>query len=212
IPEGFSDTFAKGKQNDVAFLTGIDMDEYGARPNPDVDAAQFREKVRDLFGDWAGQVFELYPVASDADAPAAMNAVMRDYERTSMYLWGLDRSKTSKTKVFTYYWTHAIPGPEIDRWGAFHCSEIPYFLNTLDKSPRPFEAIDHQIAESMSSYYVNFVTTGDPNGSGLAPWPAFEPGSPVTMELGDHYRPIPVADKARVEMLKKFFAGQPEAL
>jgi len=211
IPESFSDTFSKGKQNDVAFLTGIDLDEYGARPNPDVDAAEFRENVRDLFGDTADAVFKLYPVTSDADAPAAMNAVMRDYERTSMYLWALDRDKTSKTKVFTYYWTHAIPGPEMNRWGAFHCSEIPYFLNTLDKSPRPFEAIDHQIAESMSSYYVNFVTTGDPNGSGLAPWPAFQSASPVTMELGDHYRPIPVAgDKAKLEMLKKFFAGQPE--
>jgi para-nitrobenzyl esterase len=153
---------------------------------------------------------KLYPVRSDADAPAMFNAVMRDYERASMYFWAVDRQKTSKTRAYTYYWTHAIPGPEKDRWGAFHCSEIPYFLNTLNESPRPFEAIDHQIADAMSSYYVNFVATGDPNGSGLAAWPAIDPANPATMELGDHYRPIPIADKARFELLKKFFAGQRE--
>lgn len=103
-----------------------------------------------------------------------------------------------------------MPGPDVDRWGAFHCSEIPYFLNTLNESPRPFEAIDHQIAETMSAYYVNFVTTGDPNGPGLAPWPAIDRSGPVTMELGDHYRPIPVADTARLEQLKAFFASQRE--
>ncbi len=25
----------------------------------------------------------------------------------------------------------------------------------------------------VSSYWVNFATTGDPNGAGLRPWPAF---------------------------------------
>ncbi|MDH3373376.1 MAG: carboxylesterase family protein [Gammaproteobacteria bacterium] len=210
FPEGFAATYAKGNHNDVPFLTGADMDEHGAEPHPDVHAAGFRQAVRERFGEMADAFLKLYPVASDADAPAAFNAVMRDYERASMYFWAVDRQKTSKTKAFTYYWTHAIPGPEADRWGAFHCSEIPYFLNTLSESPRPFETIDHQIAETMSAYYVNFVTTGDPNGNGLASWPAVDPASPVTMELGDHYRPIPVADMARLELLKKFFASQQE--
>jgi para-nitrobenzyl esterase len=26
----------------------------------------------------------------------------------------------------------------------------------------------------MSSYWVNFISKGDPNGSGLRPWPAFK--------------------------------------
>jgi len=103
-----------------------------------------------------------------------------------------------------------MPGAEKDKWGAFHCSEIPYFLNTLNQSPRPFEAVDHQIAEKMSSYYVNFVTTGDPGGKGVAAWPAFDAASGTTMELGDHFRPIPVAEKARLDLLKAFFAKQRE--
>jgi carboxylesterase type B len=210
LPEGFAATFAKGRQNDVPFITGANMDEHGSEPHPKVDAAGFRKSVQDRFGDMADAFLKLYPVVSDADAPAAFNAVMRDYERASMYRWAVDRQKTSKTKAFTYYWTHAIPGPEKERWGAFHCSEIPYFLNTLDESPRPFVAVDQQIAAAMSSYYVNFVTTGDPNGKGLATWPAIDPDSAATMELGDHYRPIPVAEKARLELLQEFFASKRE--
>jgi carboxylesterase type B len=210
FPEGFAATYAKGRQNDVPFLTGANLDEHGPEPHPKVDAAGFRKAVRERFGDMADAFLKLYPVASDAEAPAAFNAVMRDYERMSMYQWAVDRQKTSKTRAFTYYWTHAIPGSEKDRWGAFHCSEIPYFLNTLNESPRPFVAVDHQIAATMSSYYVNFVTTGDPNGKGLASWPAIDPASAVTMELGDHYRPIPVADTARLELLKQFFASKRE--
>jgi carboxylesterase type B len=210
FPEGFAATYGKGKQNDVAFMTGANMDEHGPEPHPRVDAAGFRKAVRDRFGDMADAVLKLYPVATDADAPAAFNAVMRDYERASMYQWAADRQKTSKTKAYTYYWTHPMPGPEKDKWGAFHCSEIPYFLNTLNESPRPFTAVDHQIAEKMSAYYVNFVTTGDPSGKGVAEWPAFDAASGTTMELGDHFRPIPVAEKARLDLLKDFFAKQRE--
>ena len=208
IPEGFSATYSGGKQIDVPFLTGCTRDEHGASPHPKVDAAAYRKASRERFGEMTDAFLKLYPVASDADAPAALNATIRDYERTSMYLWARDRQKTSKTKVFTYYWTHAIPGPEKDIYGAFHCSEIPYVLNTLSGSDRPFQPIDHKIAEMMSSYWVNFVTTGDPNGGGLPAWAAFDPARPVTMELGERNGPIPVADPAKRQLLEEFFAKQ----
>jgi hypothetical protein len=38
FPEGFAATYAKGKQNDVAFMTGANLDEHGPEPHPRVDA------------------------------------------------------------------------------------------------------------------------------------------------------------------------------
>jgi carboxylesterase type B len=127
-----------------------------------------------------------------------------------MFFWAANRQKYSKTPAYTYYWTHSMPGPNEDRWGAFHCSEIPYFLNTLNRSPRPFTANDRQIEAKMSDYYVSFVTTGEPNGKGLAQWSPVDATKPVTMELGDHWQAIPVANPARFELLKKFFDGRKE--
>jgi hypothetical protein len=56
----------------------------------------------------------------------------------------------------------ALPGPDADKYGAFHTSEVPYVFNSLTKSDRPFTDADHKIAEIMSSYWANFATTGDP--------------------------------------------------
>lgn len=38
---------------------------------------------------------------------------------------------------------------------------------------RPWRNIDYQMADMVSSYWVNFIATGDVNGSGLPNWPAF---------------------------------------
>jgi carboxylesterase type B len=57
----------------------------------------------------------------------------------------------------------------------------------------------------VSSYWVNFAKTGDPNGKGLAPWPQFKDrASGRAMELGDTQRPraeMPLAKFALYDQL-----------
>ena len=120
----------------------------------------------------------------------------------------MSRAKTAKTKAFTYYWNHAEPGPDEKRYGAFHTSEVPYVFNTLDKSRRPWTADDHKIAETLGSHWQNFAANGDPNGKGLASWPAFRGEAEQTMELGNSFRPIPVADREKIELFTQYFARQ----
>lgn len=82
-------------------------------------------------------------------------------------------------------WSHALPGPDVGKYGAFHTSEVPYAMNTLYMSERPFTAADRRIADVVSSYWANFAKTGDPNGAGLPRWAPYIPSAPQVFELGD---------------------------
>jgi para-nitrobenzyl esterase len=43
----------------------------------------------------------------------------------------------------------------------------------------------------MSSYWVNFIKTGNPNGKGLPEWAHYEKSSGNIMEIGDQSRLLP---------------------
>lgn len=204
-----SDTFAAGKQNDVPTLTGANKHEGGATPHPDVTADAFQKQARQRFGELADEFLSLYPAATDEQARVAQNESSWDQARVSMYLWATNRARTARTKAFTYFWDHALPGPDVEKYGAFHTSEVPYVMNTLAMSTRPFTDADHQIADRLSSYWVNFIKTGDPNGKGLPDWPAVAKDRAMTMEVGDRNAAIPVAGSAAKQaFFEKFFTRQ----
>jgi carboxylesterase type B len=80
---------------------------------------------------------------------------------------------TGGGRAYLYYFVReppVLPGQPNRR--ATHGAEIPYAFNT----PLPaWTEVDHALAAAMSSYWVNFAAKGDPNGAGLALWPAFQP-------------------------------------
>lgn len=192
LPLSVGETFAAGRQNDVVTMTGINADENGASPQPNVTAESFARMARERYGDQAEAFLALYAAATDDQAGAAANTSARDLARTNMYLWALERAKTAKTPAYTYYWTHPLPGPEIDRYGAFHTSEVPYLLNTLSMSPRPFTAVDYRVADLFSTYIVNFALTGDPNNAGLPRWDPVAAEDRQTFEIGERAGALPL--------------------
>ena len=71
---------------------------------------------------------------------------------------------------------------------------------------RPWEPLDRQLADMMSSYWANFATGGNPNGAGLPEWPAYDGQDVRFMRLGERVEPGPIADPPVQEFFKAFSA------
>jgi para-nitrobenzyl esterase len=209
LPAPVRELFARGQQNDVVTLTGANKDELGGfGPQGPATAESFRKRAEQRFGVDADEFLKLYPAATDEEAKLAESQSIRDQALVSMYLWAKERSKTAKTKVYEYLWDHAIPGPDAQRFGAFHTSEVPYVMNTLYMSDRPFTDADRRIAAMMSSYWANFAATGNPNGKDLPQWRAIGNETEI-LEVGDKTAPISVAGSpAKVRFFEKHLLAE----
>lgn len=68
---------------------------------------------------------------------------------------------------------------------AWHCSDIPYFFHNGSLIPLCHQKNYEKLDKAMSSAFVNFARTGDPNTEGLPQWDKCEDGKMVTMVLDD---------------------------
>jgi para-nitrobenzyl esterase len=206
IPEDESLTFMNGKQNAVDVLTGSNKDEAnfgicgpgvglaGRGGGAAMTAEAFKTAAQRKYGEMADQYLQLYPVSSDADAPRAAHEACGDEVNWNMRQWAAAQAKLGK-KAYTYFFTriptlNGQPSPQ----GATHTAEISYAFNNPKGQPtQTWTDVDTKLADAMSSYWVNFITKGDPNGGGLPQWPQYKDlATSKVMVLGD----VPQAESA----------------
>jgi para-nitrobenzyl esterase len=86
---------------------------------------------------------------------------------------------------YLYQFSHMPPDkPDFPNYGAFHTSEVPYTLYTLHNWVRPWQQLDRDLENMISSYWVNFAKTGNPNGAGLPEWKTYDKQAGNIMVLG----------------------------
>lgn len=188
------ETFVSGKQNDVSLISGWNADDgvsFGSGPS----AEQFKANVKNQYGDKADSFLKYFPANNDEEAGRSQKLLSQLRFGWHNYTWARMQTSHGTGKAFLYYFKRVPPGEP--NYGAFHSAEFGYALHTLKLWDRPFTDVDYKLEEAMSSYWVNFAKTGDPNGEGLPVWPVFSDSKPEVIELGDQVKagPLPYPEQ-----------------
>lgn len=198
LPDTVEAIYAAGKQAQVPLLAGWNADESRAAivfAKEPVTAETFTAQARARFGDRAADLLKVYPASNDAEALESAAALAGDlFIGYSTWKWIEVHRATGNAPVYRYSFDRKIPVPPdltingkpatADDIGARHAGEIEYVFGQLDSVPKvTWTDADRRLSDQMMTYWSNFAKTGDPNGSGLPQWPAYDSSAPSVLHL-----------------------------
>jgi para-nitrobenzyl esterase len=209
------EVFLDGDQARVPLLIGNNADEASlffpmvhtpVMGHKNVAADEVAGVIRDVYGDYADALMDLYPGLRQG----------RDSAQTDFWgdnLWGLavDLYATYAAKagqpVYRFLFTRTPPSPT-QTLGAYHSAEIAFvhdaFMPMFD-----FTEEDKALAQAMGDYWVQFAKSGDPNLPSRPEWPKFTADSQRQMRLGigSELGATEVNRRAKFELLRQHLLG-----
>jgi len=198
IPNTPEDAWTSGNYNHMPILGGSTKDEFtfitgiteyfSGPPQAAMTEAQYLAAV-------PADVLPEYPLADYGNDPMeAYNRVLTDPTQCRalhvIKLWA--QRVPTYAYQFNYrdapYYFPMMPGYKplaahtIDIQFMFrnwHGGQLGVNLDPTTGQPRELNAQESQLSDKLVAAWTNFADTGNPNGSGNAPWPAFTSGSPT---------------------------------
>ena len=201
LPVDFNKNFKEGKYNNVPLMMGWVTGDAGLFGKPDITAKKFIQQANEKYGANAAAYLKVFPAGSDSEAQASQSKLtVLNFASLPAYLLAEYNSKP----VFIYEGAYVpTDKPGFPNYGAFHTSEVPYALHTLHTWNRPWKKSDYDVQEIMSSYWIQFIKTGNPNVSGLPQWKAYNKVEGTILEIDATTTAKPGLYKNEFELLEK---------
>ena len=165
---------------------------------------------RAIFGERTEALLQHYPEGSPETDAASARALGGDLVIIHpTWAWIEAQKQSGRADIFRFRFDRAPLTPQ--GWfgerssrdaGAFHAGELLYVFDNLHAFPWVLEDADRALAKLASSYWINFVTNGDPNGPGLTRWPSYRSGRAPVMMLDSPPRAGPEEWRERHMFLK----------
>lgn len=172
--DGFSEA---GK--DIPLLIGSNLNEWTvmgnpmANPNEELSTEELNKRLTDTYGDKAQEVLaafkKAYPNESDTSALYVDNTLIR------LPILKLTAHKADQNGAPVYSYVFS--------WGtSYHTAEIPFVFNNIDKVSVSGDRDEaEKISDIMSSTWINFAKTGNPNGDGIPDWEPYTRSNSAVM-------------------------------
>ncbi|MBO5353862.1 MAG: carboxylesterase family protein [Lachnospiraceae bacterium] len=162
LPETTFEAMKRGHHHNVPILAGYNRGEvrafrFGAYPENMEELKAFAER----YGDKAEEFLKVCNVKTEEDIPEIFEGdAYLDFVAGTVMLGHLQYELGRD--AYLYEFDADIPGDEDH--SSFHGSELWFAYDSLARSWRPFEGKHYDLARQISSYWVNFVKNGNPNG------------------------------------------------
>jgi len=141
------------------------------------------KRIQDLLGDHAGHVIEVYRKANPGATPSDIYFLIASDNRYGAPIMKIAerRAALQKGPVYLYYfrWETPLNG---GRLKSPHTIEIPFAFDNVKTNPMTSGSPEAPaLADKVSSAWIAFARTGNPNTPKLPQWPAFNPKDRPTM-------------------------------
>lgn len=212
FPKPPVEIFQAGEQAQVPLLVGWNSEESnyrGVMGNENLTKENYEKAVQRLYGEKSQQVLKAYAVKTDADVEQVATDLAGDrFIGFSTWRWADLHAKHGNKPVYRYYYSHPRPPMTSEKdkaraKGAVHSAEIEYAMGNLPSNKVfAWTEEDYKVSKIMHEYFVNFIKTGNPNGSGLPQWPTTNTSKPApVMHINVSSRVMPDKNAERyVEM------------
>ncbi|TKK69802.1 carboxylesterase family protein [Ilyomonas limi] len=169
----------------------------------------YTKAVQKLYSDKAQDVLSVYTANTDADVKTVATKLASDrFIGFSTWRWSDVQAQTSSQPVYRYMYARPRPQmraemgnataglaggvikdspaaktpPPPPATGAVHSAEIEYALGNLSTNRvYDWQPEDFEVSQIMQAFFVNFITTGNPNGLGVPNWQPVEKNQPATV-------------------------------
>jgi para-nitrobenzyl esterase len=193
--------FASGRETKLPMLIGTNARESSFKGTTD----ELRGLVSARYGSRAEAALELYglngagPIPADPVLGGAGAQFLTDITFRQPTALVAQWHRSAGAEVWLYLFSQTPAGRET--LGASHSSEMPFIFGEMATPPTgvTYGTADKRLSSEMQRYWANFASTGNPNGHGLAAWPAYEPGSRDYLELAG------IGDRAGHDFRRAFF-------
>lgn len=220
LPSPIGHIFAARQQSDVPLMLGFTKDESLGGSGAVSTIEEFRAKATALFGNAASRFFELYPASTDAEARTQARLADRDATMvTGMFGWASRQRSFGNAPVYAYEYSRPhsyaarVTFSDLDpaTAGAYHTSEVPFWLGNLDafnrfRKTRAWTASDYAMSKTLVQTLLAFARTGRPETSGIN-WPEFSPDQPRLVEIGNALEVHSWPEREKLEFFRSIYGA-----